>query len=209
MTIVTVTWPTSSNLRHGRDPLGPVLRPIVTQRLIQLFTAFVALSSSLSLAPLSARAEVSPQVYVIDMEKVIADSIAGKAAKANLDDEVRKAEGKLALQRAELERLQADLEKQASLLSPAAMDERREALQRKARDYERSLQDQREAMGKRQANEMKRVVDQVDRVVKELSQSGGYPVIMEKDPRVVVYAAQNIDLTEKVIERMNAGAMSR
>jgi outer membrane protein len=171
--------------------------------------AVLALGALWEVMPSLAHAETTPQVYVVDMEKVIAESIAGKAAKANLNDEVRKAEGKLALQRAELERLQADLEKQASLLSPAAMDERREALQRKARDYERSLQDQREAMGKRQASEMKRVVDQVNRVVEELSRSGAYPVIMEKDPRVVVYAAQNIDLTEKVIERMNEGALSR
>ncbi len=154
-------------------------------------------------------ADGDPQVYVLDMERIVKESIVGKAAKSNLEEEVRKTEGKLVLQRSELERMQADLEKQSSLLAAAAMDEKREAVARKTRDFERAMQDRKEEISRMQAAEMKKVVSEIDEAVKEVSSRGAFPIIIEKDPRLVVFAADRVDLTNQVIAAMDARKISR
>ena len=152
----------------------------------------------------SAAAEASPQIYVVDMDRVVNESVIGKAARANVQEEVRKTEGKLALERKEIDRLRTDVENQASLLSPAALEEKKEAVARREREFERSVQDKREEISKKHNSEMKKVVTEVDRVVADLSSRGSYPIILEKDPRVVVFASARVDLTSQIIAAVDA-----
>ena len=168
------------------------------------FLRAMVLSAALFRMVPVAVAENSPLIYVVDMDRVVNESIIGKAARANIQDEARKTEGKLALQKTELEKLRADLDAQASVLAPAALEEKREAASRRAREFERTIQDKREELAKKHNLEMKKVVDEIDRVVSSLSSSGSYPVILEKNPNVVLYAAERIDLTNQVIQAVDA-----
>jgi Skp family chaperone for outer membrane proteins len=161
------------------------------------------------LCPAFIRADERPLVYVIDMDRVVNESIVGKAARSNIEDLVRKSEGKLSLQRMEIERMQADIEKQASLLAPAAMEEKREATARRAREFERAVQDQREEVSKQHNAEMKKVVEEIDKAVRELSSRGSYPLIIEKDPRVVVYSSERADLTNQVVAMVDAQRLGK
>jgi outer membrane protein len=152
-------------------------------------------------------ADDGPHIFVIDMNRVANESIIGKAARSNIEAEVRKSESKVALQRQNIEQLGADIQKQSSLLSADALEEKREVLAKRQREVERMMQDQREELGKKHNLEMKKVVDEIDVVVKQLSDRGTYPVIIEKDPRVVVYAADRTDLTSEVIRLLDAKKM--
>ncbi len=148
-----------------------------------------------------------PQIFVIDMNRVANESIIGKAARSNIEAEVRKSESKVALQRQSVEQLRADIEKQSSLLSSDALEEKREVLEKRQREVERMMQDQREELGKKHNIEMKKVVDEIDVVVKQLSERGTYPLIIEKDPRVVVFASDRTDLTAEVIRILDSKKM--
>jgi len=148
-------------------------------------------------------AEKGVGIFVIDMNRVANEAIIGKAARSNVEAEVRKSEAKVALQRQNVTQLRADIEKQASLLSSDALEEKREVLAKREREVERMTQDQREELEKKHNIEMKKVVEEIDLVVKQLSDRGVYPVIIEKDPRIVVYAADRTDLTAEVIRLLD------
>ncbi|RIL11738.1 MAG: hypothetical protein DCC75_01775 [Proteobacteria bacterium] len=145
-------------------------------------------------------AESPKPIYVVDMQRVIDQSIIGKAARNNMEDELRKSRSKLEAAKQELERLKADYGKQASVLSQDALVEKREALLKRERDFERAIQDQREVMSRKNASEIGRVVEEVRKIIGELAEDGEHPLIIEKDPRVVVYVAEEFDLTDKIVK---------
>src|SRR5687767_5186068 len=86
----------------------------------------VVLSSS------PAAADDSP-IYVVNLQKILNDSVIGKAARNNLEAEVKKREAQLEKMKAEVEALQQSLRKQSSVLS-------KEALKSKAQDLEKKQQ---------------------------------------------------------------------
>lgn len=180
-------------------------------KLLAVFTLLL-ISELAWLAP-KARAEEAAQqekapMYVVDMERVIAESIAGKAARNTMQEEVKKAERKLQLLKNEVEKLKSDAAKQVNVLSDAAIEERKEAIAKRERDLQRSIEDNREELAKKNDAEMGKVVKRIDEVIKELAESGKYPLIIEKDPRYVVYANSRFDITDVVIGALDSKSTS-
>ena len=143
-------------------------------------------------------------IYLVDVQRVINESIAGKASRNNVEAEVKKSELHLAKLKAEIDRLAAELDKQSSVLSPEALVEKREVVRRRQRDFERALQDQQEELARKNDAEMAKVMAEIQKAVKELAWQGGYRIIMERDPRVVIYAADGLDLTDQVVKILDA-----
>jgi outer membrane protein len=143
-------------------------------------------------------------VYVVDMQRVINESLAGKAARSNLEADAKKREVVLDRSRQELTKLQEDLAKQGSLLSASALEEKRQMFAKKERDFGRLLQDQRAEMAKRQEVEMAKVIKEIDAVIAAIGANGDYPFIIEKDPRLVLHATERLDLTGEVVKELNA-----
>jgi outer membrane protein len=167
----------------------------------------LALLKAALLASLSsmALAETKPEgtIYFIDVQKVIDGSIVGKAARNNVEGEIKKSEARLMQVRQEVEKLKADLEKQASVLSKDALDEKREVLDKKGRDFQRAVQDQREELSRKNDVEMQKVLGEVQKVIAEMAAKEKYPLIIERDPRMVLYSAEKYDLTDQVIKALD------
>ena len=165
--------------------------------------ALVVLGVSFSQHLVYAEDAVEP-IYVVDMQRVISESVMGKAAKNTLEAEIKKREGQLQKLSGDLKALKGDLEKQAALLSPEALKEKRESLEKKEREFQRTFQDQREEIGKKNNEEIGKVVKQIDLVVQEIAKERGYRFIMERDSRVVIYADKRLDLTDEVVEALDS-----
>lgn len=148
-------------------------------------------------------ASVQDPIYVVDMQRVFSESIIGKAATNNLQEDVKKKQVVLEKQRLELEKLKGDLEKQASLLSKDALRKKEQQLYQKERDFERSLNDQREELALRNKDAMEKVLLQINKVMKDLADKNDYKIIMEKDLRVVVYANKKYDISDEVIKQLD------
>jgi Skp family chaperone for outer membrane proteins len=96
----------------------------------------------------AAPAVKSPKIAVIDMQKVSADSLLGKgyaaqleALRAEIEAERTKKQNDLQKLDAQLKTLQDDVEKQQSVLSPEALDRKRQDLVKKTRDRQAFLED--------------------------------------------------------------------
>ena len=139
-------------------------------------------------------------IAIVDVQKVVNETIIGKAARSNLEREMQKAKVKLSNMQAEFEKQKADLEKQSAILSGAALEERRESLAKKQRDVQRTYQDAQEQLAGINDKEIKKVVDQVSEVIKELADDRNYKFVFEKDRQSVIYASERIDITQDVIK---------
>jgi outer membrane protein len=151
----------------------------------------------------SAQAEEDRAIAVVDVQKVVNESIIGKAARSNLEREMQKAKVKLSTLQADFEKQKSDLEKQSAVLSGPALEERREGLAKKQRDVQRTYQDLQEQLARLNDKEIKTVVDEVNSVVKELAKDRSYEFVFERDRQAVVYAAPNLDITNEVIAKLD------
>jgi outer membrane protein len=138
-------------------------------------------------------------VYVVDMQRIINESVIGKAARNNMEGEIKKGQVNLEKMKVEIDSVRASIEKQGSLLSAEAAQEKRASLEKKERELARSYQDLREELARKNNTAIAKVVEQIDKVVKEVASDEEIEFILEKDTRLVVYAEKQYDLTDKII----------
>lgn len=148
------------------------------------------------------------KVYVVNMQKVLSESIAGKASRSDLESDIKQIEREIESKRKGLVELQRKIEQQKSLLSKSALEERVEDLRRREKDVSRFIKDQQEEIARQRDKVIARLVKEVDGVVEELAAKGQYKIVLEYDPRLVLYVNGDYDLTQEVIERLNQRKLS-
>lgn len=142
----------------------------------------------------------SEKIAIVDVQRVVNESIIGKAARSNMEAQIKKAKVKLSNLQAELERGKADLQKQAGILSGSALEERREGLGKKQLEAQRAYQDMQEQLAKANDKEIRKVIDEVQKVVDEIADEREYTFIFEKDRQSVIYANPGLDITQEVVK---------
>lgn len=183
----------------GASPMRVFLRNISV--ISAIVTSF--LTSHASPLLLSSAYAADIKVAVVDTQGVLGSSIVGKAAKNNVESELKKGQAKLAQLKADFEKATTDLGKQAAVLSGSALEERKEALEKKRTDYERAAMDLRESVMRKNDVELGKAVKEIEAVVAEIAADNGYTFIFERDRQTVVYASQGIDITEEVIKALD------
>lgn len=143
-------------------------------------------------------------VAVVDVQRVVNESIIGKAAKKNVEIVVSESKVKISALQSDLQRQTSELDKQVSILSKAALEERREALAKQQRELQRKYQDLQEEIARRNNDELSKVVKQITEAIEELAKERGYIAVFEKDKRVVVYTSPRLDVTDTLIKSLDS-----
>lgn len=155
--------------------------------------------------PIEAHAQgsKSQEIYVVDVPRVLQDSIAGKALRKTLETETKKREAKLQKDKVDIQKLREDVSKQSSVLSSEALADKQRSLEKREKDFARRLQDEREELGKYNGELLGKLVKEIDAVIKKIAADNGYPLVLERDQRIVLYVADRFDITPQVIEELN------
>ncbi len=143
------------------------------------------------------------KIVIIDTQRVITESIIGKAAKNNLEVEIKKGQAKVAALKADFERQRSDLEKQSAILSGSALESRREELERKQVEFQRIFQDIQEKLARSNDAEISKVVSQINELVKALAQEKEYQFVFERDRKSVLFSSERIDITDEVVKNLD------
>ncbi|NIR33338.1 MAG: OmpH family outer membrane protein [Desulfuromonadales bacterium] len=154
----------------------------------------------LSVSPAFAAAKVG----FVDLQRALNQSEAGKAAKIEISEKIQEYEGEVTSRQEELKNLKADLEKQAVLLSEEARAEKERAYQKKLKDFQRFTKDIQDELQQRDADFTRRIIDEIFEIVEQLGAEENYSVILEKTESSLLYADESIDLTDKIIEILDA-----
>ena len=170
-------------------------------KVVQVFGAAVVALAMLA-APVVARSEV--KIGVVDLQRALNESDAGKRAKVDFKARVDKLEGQLKGQKEELDRMKEDLERKAVVMRE---DERRKL----ATDFEKKRLDLKskfeEAQGELQKKDQEltgQIIEGLTQVIKQIAESESYTLVIEQNSSGVLYHANSIDLTEQVLSAYNA-----
>jgi outer membrane protein len=179
-----------------------------TQRFVQGIAQGTTLAALLAVAgltgwlvgPTGVAAQATARVAFVDVQQVLARSVAGTAAREQLERDKAAMQKQLDGQRAEIERLRDELAKKGQLLSTDARREKQEALDRKERDARRLLDDLQRELQKKEQELLAKVLADVSGVVQKIGKERGYTLIVEKRGGAVIYGAAEADLTGEIVK---------
>mgnify|MGYP000412788501 CR=1 FL=1 len=138
------------------------------------------------------------KIGFIDLQKALNESQAGKEAKAELESLMQELQRQIDQKVAERDKLRAELQKQALVLSPEARRAKADELQQLDKEVERLISDANEQMQKAQRDKELAILKEIKAVVDELGQKEGFTVILPAE--VILYSAKGVDLTDRVIK---------
>jgi outer membrane protein len=165
--------------------------------LAMILGAAVPRAAAQSAAP--APPAATSRIAFIDVQRVLARSAAGVAAREQLEREKTAMQKEMDGKRQELEKLRDELEKKGPLMSVDARREKQEQFERKRRDAARLADDLQKELEKKEQQLLQRVLQEISGIIERFGKERGYHLIVERRGAVVLYAAAEADLTDEII----------
>ena len=142
------------------------------------------------------------KIGVVDIQKVLLTSAAGKIAKAEISKKAREMEATLNEKKTEIQKLQESLERESLVMSKEKRDEKEREIRIKVNDI-KVLKGKFEKDLKILEN---KVVQQIQKEFESLAQDigreQGYLLIVTN--QTVIYAPNTIDITDELIQKYDA-----
>jgi len=184
---------------------------LVVALALTLGAAAVVRAQAPPVAPAPAAGPVSglQRIAFIDVQRVLARSAAGVAAREQLEREKATMQKEMDNKRIELEKLRDELEKKGALLTPDNRREKQELFERKRRDAARLADDFQKELEKKETALLQKVLQEVSGIIEKLGKDRGYYLIVEKRGAGVIYASTDADLTDEVIRAYDREAPAK
>jgi outer membrane protein len=143
-----------------------------------------------------------PKIGTISFQKIVENSMAGKAAKKEITDEGQRLEADLKKNGEEIKALQDQLEKDASVMSQEARDEKKWQMERRIDDVKALKQKYDRRLQEMQVRLINKIRKEVFDIIQAYGKKEGYLLIIEDAG--VVYQPQSLDITDQIIRLYNA-----
>lgn len=143
------------------------------------------------------------KIGVVNMQKALDESEAGKAAVEKMKVEYAQMQEKINKETEALKKMQEDINTQGTLLTEEAKQKKVDEYQKRYKDAQRLVSDSNEAMKKKEQQYVGKIAQDLVELVEKMGKELNYDVIIESKESGVLYNSKKIDLTDLVIERYN------
>ncbi|MFC1798931.1 OmpH family outer membrane protein [Thermodesulfobacteriota bacterium] len=143
------------------------------------------------------------KIGVVDFQKIMETSSAGKASQAAINKQGKKMETDLKQQQAELQGLKQKLDREAMVMSKEMRDEKEREFRIRINDFKSLEKKYKQQLAVLNKTLVKRMQDDIFQLVQELGRNEGYLMIVEKLEGGVIYLPETINITDKVIKLYN------
>ena len=156
----------------------------------------------LSLFSWTAQADL--KIGYVEVEKALLETSEGKKVDAALKKFVSERQKELQKREGDIRKMATDLERKKSVMSKDTFAKKFEEVQRSAQEKMMKLQDfarQSELeIQKKRDKLLKPLAEKMESVIKEIAKAEKYTLILKKSPQTILWAAQGINLTSKVVK---------
>jgi outer membrane protein len=143
------------------------------------------------------------KIGLVDFQKILDNSTAGKAAQAEINKKGEAMEAEIRKMGEEAEALKNNLEREAIVMSKEAKEEKERELRTKITDL-RVLQNKHMQTFKETERDLvQKIQKEVMDLVKEVAVKEGYQLILERRESGAVYFPDSMDITEQILKAYN------
>ena len=177
--------------------------------------AAAGLLSLVLTAPLAAQAPAAAapggplKIAVIDTEKILLSSVAGKKAVADLKKLQEQRENELRAKAQELKELQTKISDGRLSLAQDKLADMSKQLEEKDIALRRAQDDATRELNKKRDEMLAAIDEKVMPVINQVGKDLGYTLIFRKFESGLIYADEAIDITGTVIQRLDAAAAGK
>jgi outer membrane protein len=167
-------------------------------------TAFVTMVFSVCLFAASSYGADVAKIGVVDFQKIIEKSDAGKMAKAEINKQGKELEDNLKKKRKEIEAIRGKLERETLVMSKEMREEKEREIRISTNDF-KTLQNKYTAdLRQLEGRLVRDIHKEVLEIVEEMGKKEGFLVIFGKNEGGVMYSPDTIDLTDRLIQSYNS-----
>lgn len=152
------------------------------------------------LAGLSFSAFADFKAGFININRVISEANASKAAQTRLEQEFSKRNKELSALGDNLKRGSDAFERDAPTMSESQRVTKQRELVEQDREFQRKRREFQEDLDNRKNEEVARIFDSAEKIVRQVAEAEQYDVILQE----AVYVNPKHDITDKVIKALNA-----
>jgi outer membrane protein len=157
------------------------------------------------------------KVGIVDLDRALKESASGKQALSNLKQfrdkvvkEINDKKRQKDVKEGTLRDLQTELTSQSMVLSDAAKRDKEESYRRQVRDLRKFVEDSNRFieeserdLREREAELTSRMLRDLLEIIRAVGREESFTIIFERNDRVLLFAAEPIDLTDKIIKRFD------
>lgn len=144
------------------------------------------------------------KIAVVDLDVVVAQSPAGKELNAKLEKFQQQVQGEIDAMTNRAKDLRQRLTEGVNSLTEEKLAELQKQFEDEGIKMKR-LKDDKTREGQKMQNEGLRDIEkQLEPIFKAVRDEGGYDIILNRVPGMVIMASERVDITQKVIDRLSA-----
>lgn len=144
----------------------------------------------------------APSIAIVDVERVMRESLAVKSARSQIDDIAGGLQQQIANEEEQLRSEEQQLQQQRAILSPEVYAEKRQGLQERAAALQQRARSLRQTLDRGMAQTMQRIQLVLFEEIGKLSEEIDVNLVLPRSQ--IVVAVDSFDISEKALERLNA-----
>lgn len=153
-------------------------------------------------APAAAAATPVAKIGFVNTERVMREVMPAQQAQKRLKIEIDRRDQEMRVLVAQMKKLELALEKSTPPLSETERRTKRREFTELNRDFERKKQDYADELALRRNEAVGQVMEQANRAIRRVAEQENLDAVFQE----AAFASGRIDITEKVIKAVNAGA---
>jgi len=147
------------------------------------------------------------KIGFINTQRIIAESAPAKVAQGKLEQEFSKRQKELADQQLSLKSFSEKFERDAPTLTESQRATRQREFADLNREFQRKQREFQEDVGSRRNEELQLVFEKANKATKQVAEADKYDLVLQIDgPGLIAFTNGKLDITDKVLKILNAGA---
>ncbi len=151
-------------------------------------------------------AQQATRFAYINSQKILAQAPGAAEAQRTFEQEMAGFRSEVDNLGKELERLQADFERQQGTLSATVRQQRQQEMQQKFDSYQQRVRELEQSAQRRQAELVEPIMKRISEVIEQIRAEGNYAMIFDASAGSLITADPSLDLTERVLARLRTAA---
>jgi len=145
------------------------------------------------------------RVAVVDLTRAVAKTEDGRRALKRLERWTKQQQNELDEARDRVNQLKQTFDRQQKVWTAEHRVEKATELQEQMGGLQTKFVELQRELARRQAEVTNPILERMQRILRRMGQSDGYGMIVERSQGGVVWVPSNLDITDELIQRYNAG----
>jgi outer membrane protein len=140
----------------------------------------------------------------VDLQRALREVTEGQQARQKLEKEIEKRKKELEAEENKIKNEQENFQKQATMMSEAARNQKVAELQANASAFFQKAQKMQEEMAQIEQTALKSIFEKMDPIIETISKREGLTMMFEKTNSGLVWAPSSMDYTNELVRTYNA-----